>query len=205
MADQYKDLSHTAAQIDSTIDGFSAHAADTVSHVTLLDRESWNAKAGAADLTAEAQARESADSTLAADLAAETQAREDADTALQAAIEAKPSVESVTITPANVAFTAFQYSAVVTGDILTVNVRAVPANELGVSTSFLLASVASGYRPPYIIACSCFANNVLRQCWINSEGGVRLRIDEAIPAGSTIVISCSFNHNDDKWTEITNS
>lgn len=74
MANQYKDLSHTAEQIDSTIDGFSAHAADTVSHVTLLDRESWNAKAEAADLAAKA------DQT---DLTAEVQAREDADSALQ--------------------------------------------------------------------------------------------------------------------------
>lgn len=80
MADQYKDLSHTAAQIDSTIDGFSAHAADTVSHVTLLDRESWSAKAEAADLDAKA------DQTA---LTAEAQAREDADTALQTAVDSK--------------------------------------------------------------------------------------------------------------------
>lgn len=122
--------------------------------------------------------------------------------ALQTIVDAKPSVESVTVTPANVAFTEFQYSAVAIGDILTVNIRAVPTNAIAISTSFLLASIASGYRPPYIIAASCFANNALRQCWINSEGGVRLRIDEAIPAGATIVISCSFNHNDDGWRTV---
>lgn len=44
MADQYKDITHTAEEIDNTIDGFSAHAADTVAHVTVLDRENWNAK-----------------------------------------------------------------------------------------------------------------------------------------------------------------
>lgn len=123
-------------------------------------------------------------------------------TALQAVVNSKPSVESVTITPANVTFTEFQYSAIAIGDILTVNIRAVPTNAIATSTSFLLASIASGYRPPYIIAASCFSNNILRQCWINSEGGVRLRIDDAIPAGATIVISCAFNHNDDDWRAV---
>lgn len=122
--------------------------------------------------------------------------------ALQAIVDAKPSVESVTVTPANVAFTEFQYSAIAIGDVLTVNIRAVPTNAIAISSSFLLASIASGYRPPYIIACACFANNLIRQCWINSEGGVRIRIDEAIPAGATIVISCSFNHNDDGWRTV---
>jgi hypothetical protein len=122
--------------------------------------------------------------------------------ALQTIVDAKPSVESVTVTPANVAFTEFQYSAIAIGDVLTVNIRAVPTNAIAISSSFLLASIASGYRPPYIIAASCFSNNVLRQCWINSEGGVRLRVDEAIPAGATIVISCSFNHNDDGWRTV---
>lgn len=122
--------------------------------------------------------------------------------ALQTIVDAKPSVESVTVTPANLAFTEFQYSAIAIGDILTVNIRAVPTNAIAASTSFLLASIASGYRPPYIIAASCFSNNILRQCWINSEGGVRLRIDDAIPAGATIVISCTFNHNDDEWRTV---
>lgn len=122
--------------------------------------------------------------------------------ALQTIVNGKPSVESVTVTPANLAFTEFQYSAVAIGDVLTVNIRAVPTNAIAISTSLLLASIASGYRPPYIIAASCFSNNVLRQCWVNSEGGVRLRVDEAIPAGATIVISCSFNHNDDEWRTV---
>lgn len=122
--------------------------------------------------------------------------------ALQTIVDAKPSVESVTVTPANVAFTEFQYSAIAIGDVLTVNIRAVPTNQIATSTSLLLASIASGYRPPYIIAASCFSNNVLRQCWVNSEGGVRLRVDEAIPAGATIVISCAFNHNDDEWRTV---
>lgn len=119
-------------------------------------------------------------------------------------LQKKPTVSSTTITPnPGVAFTNFQYSALVTGDVITINIRAVPTNALAVSTSFLFASVASGYRPPYIIAGSCFANNALRQCWVNIEGGVRLRIDEEIPAGSTIVISFSFVHNDDKWTDVS--
>ena len=119
-----------------------------------------------------------------------------------ASLQDKPSVVTATITPnPGVAFTSFQYSAVVTGDIITINIRAVPTNAITTSTSFFLASVAAGYRPPYIVAGSGYANNVLRQCWVNNEGGVRMRVDEEIPAGSTIVISFSFNHNDDKWVD----
>lgn len=51
MADQYKDLSHTAAEVDQVIDDFAGHVADTVSHVTVLDRQNWDSKASAADLS----------------------------------------------------------------------------------------------------------------------------------------------------------
>ena len=44
MADRYKDLTHTAEEIDNTIDGFATHAADSVSHVTASEKASWNAK-----------------------------------------------------------------------------------------------------------------------------------------------------------------
>lgn len=44
MADRYKDLTHSAEEIDNTIDGFATHAADSVSHVTASEKESWNAK-----------------------------------------------------------------------------------------------------------------------------------------------------------------
>lgn len=44
MADQYKDLSHSAAEVDQAIENIASHAADTVSHVTILERENWDAK-----------------------------------------------------------------------------------------------------------------------------------------------------------------
>lgn len=83
MADQYKDLSHSAEEVDQSIDLIASHTADTVSHVTLLDRESWNAKADSADLASKA------DQTA---LTAEVQAREAADTALQTAIDGKATI-----------------------------------------------------------------------------------------------------------------
>lgn len=121
-----------------------------------------------------------------------------------ASLQDKPSVLTSVITPnPSVAFSSFQYSAIVMGDIITINIRAVPTNALAVSTSSFLASIAAGYRPPYLIAGPCYANNVLRQCWVNNEGGIRMRVDEEIPAGSLIVLSFSFNHNDDKWVDVS--
>lgn len=123
---------------------------------------------------------------------------------IYASLQNKPSVATVAITPnPNVAFTSFQYSAIATGDIITINIRAVTTNAIAVSTSFFLASVSAGYRPPYIIAGPCYANNVLQQCWVNNEGGIRMRINEEIPAGSLIVMSFSFNHNDEKWVDVS--
>ena len=43
----YKDLTHTASQVDQTVDQFAAHAANTVIHVTEAEKESWNSKADA--------------------------------------------------------------------------------------------------------------------------------------------------------------
>lgn len=47
MADLYKDLSHTGEEVNQAIERIASHIDDTVSHVTLLDRENWNAKQNA--------------------------------------------------------------------------------------------------------------------------------------------------------------
>ena len=47
MAIQYKELDSSALQIDNTVTGFAAHAADNVIHVSILDRENWDGKQAA--------------------------------------------------------------------------------------------------------------------------------------------------------------
>jgi hypothetical protein len=45
----YADLSHSAAEVDQTIDQFAGHVANTVSHVSAVDRETWDAKVDSVD------------------------------------------------------------------------------------------------------------------------------------------------------------
>lgn len=50
MADQYKQLSHTAESVDDLLYLAASHASDTTSHITETERQSWNGKADAAAL-----------------------------------------------------------------------------------------------------------------------------------------------------------
>lgn len=68
MADLYIDLSHTAAEVDQSIDRISSHVNDSTSHITSAERESWNAKATSDDIASEAQARQTADTALQTDI-----------------------------------------------------------------------------------------------------------------------------------------
>lgn len=61
MAYLFKDLQHTAAQIDQSIDDLASHIANGVIHITAAERQEWNAKATTADVGAEAEARAQAD------------------------------------------------------------------------------------------------------------------------------------------------
>ena len=88
MAYLFKDLLHTAAQIDQAISDLASHIANGVIHITAAERQEWNAKATTADVGAEAEARAQADGELqtainakasSADLTAEATARANAD------------------------------------------------------------------------------------------------------------------------------
>lgn len=69
MAYLFKDLQHTAAQIDQAITDLASHIANGVIHITAAERQEWNAKATTADVGAEAEARAQADSKQIAALA----------------------------------------------------------------------------------------------------------------------------------------
>ena len=125
--------------------------------------------------------------------------------AQDAAIAGKASVSYITIVLAGSPLSAseFDYSAIVTGDILTVNMRIVLNTDLNVNTSLILGQIQSGYWPPQTCAGSGYANNKIRQFWINTNGNVRIRIDELIPAGSSITCSYTYSYKAANWTTIT--
>lgn len=64
MAIQYKDLQHSAGDIDNAIDLIWDHADDAAIHIGVGERAKWNAKADQTDLTSEVLAREAADTAL---------------------------------------------------------------------------------------------------------------------------------------------
>lgn len=53
---EYKQLAHTAEEIDQAIEDEKTHSADTVSHITSLERETWNKKANTSDITSAVEA-----------------------------------------------------------------------------------------------------------------------------------------------------
>lgn len=42
---QYKDLNHSAAELDQAVEDISSHKTDTTKHITAAERTAWNAKA----------------------------------------------------------------------------------------------------------------------------------------------------------------
>lgn len=77
MAYIFKDLLHTAAQIDQSIDDLASHIANGVIHITAAEREAWDAKASASDIQSLQQQING--KAASSDLTAETTAREKAD------------------------------------------------------------------------------------------------------------------------------
>lgn len=92
------------------------------------------------------------------------------------------------------------YSAVVTGDIITVNFRVVLNVAARVTSTFALLMIPTGYRPPVkTVFTSGYANNKLIPMWVNTGGEIRIRIDEEIPAGATIGGTITYIYKSTDW------
>lgn len=52
MAEQYVELTHTAAEVDSAVTSIVSHVANTTIHVTAADKQNWNAKPNSTDFAA---------------------------------------------------------------------------------------------------------------------------------------------------------
>lgn len=120
-------------------------------------------------------------------------------------IAGKASVSSIHISLAGspLSVSEWEYSAVVTGDILTVHMRIIPDVDLAVNTSRTIGQMPPSYYPPYACPGTGYANNILRQFWINTSGNIKMRIDELIPAGSSIICSFTYSYKASNWTANT--
>lgn len=97
----------------------------------------------------------------------------------------------------------YSYSCIVTGDIATVCIRIVLAAELAVNTSRNLFKIPSGYYAPVAVAGTGYADGKVRVFWINTSGDVKIRIDEAIPAGASINANFCYSFRSSNWTTVT--
>lgn len=97
----------------------------------------------------------------------------------------------------------YSYSCIVTGDIATVCIRLVLADELAVNTSRNLFKLPAAYRPPQAVAGTGYADGKVRVFWINTSGDVKIRIDEAIPAGASINANFCYSYKSANWQTIT--
>lgn len=97
----------------------------------------------------------------------------------------------------------YSYSCVVTGDIVTICIRLVLGAELAVNTSRNLFKIPADYRPPVTCAGTGYADSKLRTFWVNTAGDVKIRIDEAIPSGTSINANFCYSYRAGNWTTVT--
>lgn len=122
--------------------------------------------------------------------------------AQDAIIAGKAGVSSIPISLAGspLSVSEWEYSAIVTGDIITVHMRIIPDVDLAINASRTIGQMPSRYYPPYACPGTGYANNILRQFWINTSGNIKMRIDELIPAGSSIICSFTYSYKAANWT-----
>ena len=124
---------------------------------------------------------------------------------VDAGLAEKATVGSFDITLAGspLVATEYNYSCIITGDIVTICVRIVLGDELVINTSRNLFKIPADYRPPVTCAGTGYANNKVRQYWVNTSGDIKIRIDEAIPAGSTINANFCYSYKSANWITST--
>lgn len=97
----------------------------------------------------------------------------------------------------------YSYSCIVTGDIVTICVRIILAEELAVNTSRNLFFIPSPYYPPVPCAGAGYADGKVRTFWVNQYGTIKIRIDEAIPAGANLNANFCYSYKTGNWTTVT--
>lgn len=97
----------------------------------------------------------------------------------------------------------YSYSCIVTGDIVTICVRIILAEELAVNTSRNLFFIPSPYYPPVPCAGAGYADGKVRTFWVNQYGTIKIRIDEAIPAGANLNANFCYSYKNADWTTVT--
>lgn len=92
------------------------------------------------------------------------------------------------------------YSFTMDADIVTLQFRLVLNVEVSVTNTFAMLMVPKGYRPPVkTVWGTGYANNKTVCMWCNTAGEIRMRVDEAIPANSTIAGTIVYSRNSSTW------
>lgn len=92
------------------------------------------------------------------------------------------------------------YSFTVDADIVTLQFRLVLNVAIPVTSTFAMIMVPKGYRPPVkTVWGTGYANNKTVCMWCNTAGEIRMRVDEEIPANSTIAGTIVYSRNGSTW------
>lgn len=109
----------------------------------------------------------------------------------------------ITLAGSPLVASSYSYSCIATGDIVTICIRLVLGAELAVNTSRNLFKIPADYRPPVTCAGTGYANSKLCMFWANTSGDIKIRIDEAISAGSSINANFCYSYKTGNWTTVT--
>ena len=121
------------------------------------------------------------------------------------AIAGKADVSKFDITlSTQITASEYSYSAITTGDIVTVCFRIVLASGLNANTSYSLFQLPSGTYPRITVAGTGYADSKLCVFWLNTSGQIRFTVGaDAIPSGASINANFCFSFKAANWTTVT--
>lgn len=121
------------------------------------------------------------------------------------AIAGKAGVSKFDITlSAAITASEYSYSAITTGDIVTVCFRIVLASGLNANTSYSLFQLPSGTYPRITVAGTGYADSKVCTFWLNTSGQIRFTVGaDAIPSGASINANFCFSYKATNWTTVT--
>lgn len=98
----------------------------------------------------------------------------------------------------------YSYSAITTGDIVTVCFRIVLASGLNANTSYSLFQLPSGTYPRITVAGTGYADSKLCVFWLNTSGQIRFTVGaDALPSGASINANFCYSYKAANWQTVT--
>lgn len=98
----------------------------------------------------------------------------------------------------------YSYSAITTGDIVTVCFRIVLASGLNANTSYSLFQLPSGTYPRITVAGTGYADSKVCTFWLNTSGQIRFTVGaDAISSGASINANFCYSYKQTNWSTVT--